>query len=200
MREELARADVEVDARDRDDVAVDAADAAQADSRSARRRASVSGAAGASVAKCLLQQAEPALELVVGRGQRRQEPDHVPVEAAREEEQSLLEGGRGRRLRGVGVGSRSSSASIGPRPRTSPTSGCRAAISSSRARRTVATCSARSAEAGRGELVEHGERRRARDRVAAERAAEPADVDGVHQLRAPGHRCERQAAAERLAR
>ena len=37
-REELARADVEVDTRDRDDVAVDAADAAQADGGSARGR------------------------------------------------------------------------------------------------------------------------------------------------------------------
>ena len=36
------------------------------------------------------------------RGQRRQEPDDVPVEAAREEEQSFLVRGRGRRLRGVG--------------------------------------------------------------------------------------------------
>src|SRR5205085_11177515 len=60
--------------------------------------ASVSGAVGASVAKCLLQQAEPALELLVRCGQRRQEPDDVAVEAAREEEQPLLEGGCRRRL------------------------------------------------------------------------------------------------------
>src|SRR6266571_305604 len=63
---------------------------------------SVSRAAGASVAKCLLQQAEPTLELLVARGQRREEPDDVSVQAAREEEQPLLEGGRGRRLRRVG--------------------------------------------------------------------------------------------------
>jgi hypothetical protein len=58
----------------------------------------VTGAVGASVAKCLLQQAEPALELLVRCGQRRQEPDDVAVEAAREEEQPLLECRRGRRL------------------------------------------------------------------------------------------------------
>src|SRR5207253_6364851 len=63
---------------------------------------SVSASAGASVAKCLLQQSEPAVELLVARGQRREQPDDVPVEPAREEEQSLLEGGRGRRLRRVG--------------------------------------------------------------------------------------------------
>src|SRR5438874_6409476 len=62
----------------------------------------VSGALGASVAKCLLQQGEPALELFVGCGERREEPDDVSVEAAREQEQSLLECGRGRRLRCVG--------------------------------------------------------------------------------------------------
>src|SRR5436190_17814904 len=63
---------------------------------------SMSGAVGASVAKCLLQQVEPAFEILVARGQRREEPDYVSVEAAREEEQPLLERGRGRRLRGVG--------------------------------------------------------------------------------------------------
>src|SRR3954447_17367656 len=62
----------------------------------------VSAASGASVAKCLLQQAEPALELLVRCGQRRQEPDHIPVEAAREEEQPLVERGRRRCLRRVG--------------------------------------------------------------------------------------------------
>ena len=48
---------------------------------------SASVAVGASVAKCLLQQDEPALELFVGCGQRRQEPDDVPVETAREKQQ-----------------------------------------------------------------------------------------------------------------
>ena len=55
------------------------------------------------------------------------------------------------------------------------------------------------AEARLGELVEHRARRRARDRVAAEGAAEPARVRRVHQLRLAGHGRERQAAAERLA-
>src|SRR5438309_12119595 len=63
---------------------------------------SVSAAVGASVAKCLLQQAEPALEVLVAYGQRRKEPDHISVEAAGEEEQPLLERGRGGRLRRVG--------------------------------------------------------------------------------------------------
>ena len=86
-----------------------------------------------------------------------------------------------------GVGSRSSSASIGPRPRTSPTIGWRAAISSSRVR-------------GRSELLEHGERGRAGDGIAAERAAQPAHVDRVHQLGATRHAREREPAAERLPR
>src|SRR5436305_7815792 len=63
---------------------------------------SVSGAVGASVAKCLLQQVEPALELLVARRKRRQQPDDVSVEAAREQEQSLLERCGGRGLRRVG--------------------------------------------------------------------------------------------------
>src|SRR6476646_6785485 len=63
---------------------------------------SVSDEAGASVAKCLLQQAEPALELLVARREGRQKPDHVSVQAAGEEEQPFRIGGRSRRLRGVG--------------------------------------------------------------------------------------------------
>ena len=52
---------------------------------------------------------------------------------------------------------------------------------------------------GVGDRVEHDVGRRAGDRVAAERAAEPARVDGVHDRRRAGHRRQRQAAAERLA-
>ena len=40
------------------------------------------------------QELEPAVELVVGDGQRRQQPDHVAVEAAGEQEQAALEGAR----------------------------------------------------------------------------------------------------------
>ena len=47
------------------------------------------------------------------------------------------------------------------------------------------------AESRRRELVEHGECGRAADRVAAERAAEAADVHRVHQLGATGHARER---------
>src|SRR3954468_10875499 len=52
--------------------------------------ASTAGSAGACVAKRLLQDREPAFELLVCRGQRRQEPDHVSVEAAREEDEPAL--------------------------------------------------------------------------------------------------------------
>src|SRR5215472_8175844 len=63
---------------------------------------SVSGAVGASVAKCLLEQVEPACELLFACRQRREEPNDVPVEAAGEEQQPLLERGRRRGLCGVG--------------------------------------------------------------------------------------------------
>src|SRR5438067_886219 len=45
---------------------------------------------GACVAKRLLQNREPPLQLLVRRRERRQESDHVPVEAAREEDEALL--------------------------------------------------------------------------------------------------------------
>ncbi len=54
------------------------------------------------------------------------------------------------------------------------------------------------AEARRRELVEDGGRRRARDRVAAERPAEAAGVHRVHDVGLAGDGGERQAAAERL--
>ena len=60
------------------------------------------GAHDASDSSALLEQIESPFELLVRRGQRRQQPDHVPVEAAREQEQTPGERGRGRRLGRVG--------------------------------------------------------------------------------------------------
>ena len=54
------------------------------------------------------------------------------------------------------------------------------------------------AELGRRHLVEHGERRRAGQRVAAERPSQAARVHGVHDPRPAGDAGERQAAAQRL--
>ena len=56
---------------------------------------------------------------------------------------------------------------------------------------------------GRDEVLlldrrDRAECRGAGDRVAAVRAAEPTDVRGVHELRPPGHRGQRQAAGHRL--
>ena len=56
------------------------------------------------------------------------------------------------------------------------------------------------AEARLSQGVQDGAGRGARDGVAAERAAEPAWVDRVHQLGAPGDRGEGQSPAEGLAR
>jgi hypothetical protein len=60
--------------------------------------------------------------------------------------------------------------------------------------------SARARKAGFRDLVEHGERSGAGDRVAAERPPEAAGRDGVHDLGTPGHRGERKAAAKGFAR
>ena len=54
-------------------------------------------------------------------------------------------------------------------------------------------------ELGRRDLLEHRHGSGAGDGVAAEGAAEPAGVDGVHHLGAAGHRGERHPATERLA-
>ena len=80
-------------------------------------------------------------------------------------------------------------------PRRSPRA--REAISSSRVRSRRPIVLGALAEARLGELVEHGARGGARDRVAAERAAEAAGVRRVHQLRAPGDG--RRAAGRRRA-
>src|SRR5947207_10757588 len=41
---------------------------------------------------CCGEDVQAALELLVGRGERRQQPDHVAVEATREEQESVLPG------------------------------------------------------------------------------------------------------------
>src|SRR3954470_11947762 len=61
--------------------------------------ASTAGSAGACVAKRLLQDRQAPLELLVGRGERGEEPDHVSVEAAREEDEPALACSGGHRLR-----------------------------------------------------------------------------------------------------
>ena len=99
-----------------------------------------------------------------------------------------------------GLCSRSSSASIGPRPRTSPICSWRAARSSSRARSATPSSSARGAERGSCDRVEHDGSRGTGDGVAPERPTEAAGLGGVHDLRAARDRRQRQAAAERLAR
>ncbi len=63
-----------------------------------------------------------------------------------------------------------------------------------RARRPVAR------NVGRRHLVQHGERRRARERIAPERAPEPTGMRSVHHLGPAGDARERQPAAERLPR
>ena len=53
-------------------------------------------------------------------------------------------------------------------------------------------------EARRRQLVDHRESGRAGDGITAEGAAEPADMDRVHQLGTAGHCGERKASAEGL--
>ena len=97
-----------------------------------------------------------------------------------------------------GERSANSNASIEPRPRTSPISGWRAAMSSRRARSVSPSSRARREELRLGHDVENGERGGARERVAAERPAEAAGRDRVHDLGAAGDAGEREAAADRL--
>ena len=65
-------------------------------------------------------------------------------------------------------------------------------------RSSVAICSARSRKPGAVSSSSTASAGGARNRVAAEGAAEPAGVHCVHHVRAPGDGGERQAAAERL--
>ena len=151
-----------------------------------------------------LQRVEALAELVRRDRDRRQQADDVAVQPAGEQQQARS---RARRPWPTSSGAgalvarscTSSSASIGPRPRTSPTHGSSAAIASRRGAQRAPSRSARARKAGR-DCVEHHLGRGAGHRVAAERAAEAARADGVHELGAAGDRRERQTAAERLAR
>src|SRR6266566_5146678 len=134
------------------------------------------GLAGACVAKRLLEDRESALELLVRSRERRQQPDDVAVEAAREEDQPFL-ARRGRdRLRGLAV----LLCELEREHRREP-----AHLADDRpARRDLVQAGSQQprdllgalAEPGRGELVEDGERCGATDGVAAEGPAEPAGV------------------------
>ena len=127
-------------------------------------------------------------------GERDENADHVAVDAAREQHQPLLARLRGDacRLLAVLLGQlerhhRAEAAYLRARRRHRVSRSCRRApIASARARRAL-------------DRIEDRERRRTRERVAAERAAEAAGRDCVHHLGASGDGRERQAAAERLA-
>src|SRR5919199_1570978 len=78
------------------------------DLRTPTRRTSAGAVAGAAsgsargsvrVAKRLLQDVEAAVELLVGHHERDEDPDHVPVQAAGQEDQPTLARGCGRRGR-----------------------------------------------------------------------------------------------------
>src|SRR6266516_3307453 len=100
------------------------------------------GSAGACVAKRFLQDGESPLELLVRRRERRQEADHVAVQAAREDDQPLLARGSlaiwSARSRKPGADSSSSTASAaahatGLPPNVPPSPpGCTASVSSGR--------------------------------------------------------------------
>ena len=99
---------------------------------------------------------------------------------------------------GVPSSCTSSIATIAPRPRTSPipvVSRCSAVSRSSM--RSPSFCGPLD-EPFVLDHVDRGQRGRARHRIAAERAAEPADVHRVHDLGPAGHARDRHAAAESL--
>ena len=76
----------------------------------------------------------------------------------------------------------------------------RAAISSSRLADDLAELARPLQELGPSDLLEHGDCRGARERVAAEGAAQPARLHGIDDLRRPGDGRQREAAAQRLPR
>src|SRR6478672_9630188 len=147
-----------------------------------------------SAAKEPFEDVETALELVVVDRERDEDADHVAVDAAGEEQQPLLArlGGDPCRLLAVLLGQlerghRPEAAYLraGRRHRAQPLVQPRADRLRARARVL--------------DRVEDRERRRTRERVTAERAAEAARRDGVHQRGAAGDGRQGQAAAERLA-
>src|SRR4051794_37590715 len=148
-----------------------------------------------SAANHALQDVEPALELGVLDRERHEDADHVPVDAAGEEHQSLFA------RRGGDAGG------LVPRLLSELDGDHRAEpphLGACRRRRLEPLANARAdAFRARALLVERVEDRYrggAREGIAAERAAEPAGRDCVHDLRAAGDAGEREAAAECLAR
>src|SRR5690348_5252066 len=144
--------------------------------------------------KAPLKDVEPALEILVADGERHEDADHVAVETAREEHQPLPArgGGDARRLLAGLLGQfdrhhRPEPAHLGPlgRHRLEPLA--QPAPDRLRARPRLL------------EGVEDRDRGGALHRVPAERPAEPARRDRVHDLGAAGDAGERQPAAERLA-
>ena len=149
---------------------------------------------------------ETGLQILVGHDERHEDADDVRVDAGAHQHQApLARRARRRDAASAAAGSfvsRSSTSSmpiIGPIPRTSPITAWRSCMP----RSALSTCSPISRERARKrgilDLVERDEPGGARQRVAAERAAEAADVRRVHELGAAGDAGQRQAAAERLA-
>src|SRR3954464_5641807 len=167
---------------------------------SSRAATAATGSAGASAAMVerLLEDVEPAAELVVGRDERREDPDHVPVEPAREQHEPALPRRRGDRVRerrGL-LGElhrehRAASAHLGNRGMLD---GVETGTDQLPARRSSLL------EGVARDLVEHDRRRCARAVGPAEGASEPAGADGIHQLASPCHGREREAPTERLSR
>ena len=150
-----------------------------------------------------LERVEPVGQVAVLDRDRRQQPDHVAVEPAREQQQPALtrggdHGGGQLRLR------RAVRDELEREHRAEAAHVADAFELAGEALQPRADLAAERLGAGaerrRRDRVEHDRRGGAGDRVAAERAAQPARPDGVHQLGPPGHRGEREPAAQRLAR
>src|SRR5581483_1661887 len=171
---------------------------------STRAAAGASARTAACVGKRFLQDLEAFVQLVVRYYERGEDADDVAVETAGEEDEAAGTG-RGDDAPGEVAGRlprrairHQLEAEHGPEPADLSHAG--------RARGDLLDAGAQApadrfgpfAELGPSNLVEHGERGRARERVAAERPTEAARRDRVHHLGAPGDAGERQAAAERL--
>src|SRR3954468_5208091 len=137
----------------------------------------------ASAGKRFVEDGKAFLELLVGCRERRQEADHVAVEPAREQDEAFLACRSGHGARGVAV-------LFDELEREHRAETPHLADDLVARRHVVEPCPQQSgdllralAEPGSRQLVEDGEARGARDRVPAERPAEPARAHCVHQLR-----------------
>src|SRR6185436_7035828 len=169
------------------------------------RRDDPLGRSRACVDERFLQEVEASAEILVGYDERDENPDDVPVEAAREEDEPALAGGhsgrageRGcRRLRLAILDEldrqhRPQSADFADRLDAAR---YRLEAGANPLSELVGT----PAELVARDLIEYDQGRGARERVAAEGAAETAGRHGVHDLPRPGDAREREAPAERLA-